>query len=140
MINGDADNYFGRNIAGTLQQFKRMIGGHYDCGDGRDCLTRPAANVSDAYTGATIADEGGYFFVEGDHAGWLRGAPAPYFADPGIEGGPASFDWLARTARLAYGGAVATPADVEVEVDLSHWRNVLTSYTEYGLFVEWADA
>jgi len=155
MINGDRDRYFGRNAAGTLTQYKTMTGGYYDCGVERDCLTRTPATVADAYTGSSIANEGGYFIVEGDHVTeWIRcqcnGAacsseeehacndPAPYFSGDGIEQGPASFDWLARTAKAAYDAPAASVEEVTLEVDLGHWR-LLHSSALHGFFFEWAD-
>jgi len=132
-----------------------MTGGYYDCGDERDCLTRAPATVVDAYTGSSIADEGGYFILEGDHVTeWIRcqcnGAAcsgeeeqacdeaAPYFSAEGIERGPASFDWLARTAKLTYDGYAASSEEVTLEVDLDHYR-LFTAATEHGFFFEWAD-
>ena len=159
MIGKDEDCFFGRDGEGTLEQYKRMIGGYYDCGDNRDCLTRAPASVVDAYTGSSIADEGGYHLVEGTHTSWIRcqclgngtichtiskeaedacDEPSPYFENEGIEGGPASFDWLARTAQIPYDGNTASSEEVTLEVDLDHWR-LIDTQTKHGFFVEWAD-
>jgi len=160
MINGAADLFFGRDAAGTLEQYKRITGGYYDCGNSFDCLTRAPETVADKYTGGSIANEGGYHIVDGGgHTnGWLRCLcdgqdceqeeestcvdPAPYFDNTSatkIEQGPASFDWLSRTARITYTPPTAVQEEVTLDIDLDHWR-LFNAHTKEGFYLEWADA
>lgn len=148
LINGDNDRFFGRNAAGSIQQHKHMINNFYDCGDSRDCLTRTPSTTMDTYTGGMIADEGGYFIVDGGtHTSWFRcvededeecTAPSEIFTNTAIYGGPAGYDWLARTARIPYTPAQGSNFDsISMQLDLAHWRSV-TSGSDMGFFVEWA--
>jgi len=143
-ISGDADQYFGRGAEGTIDQIQRMSRNYYNCTYAdQDCLTREPETVPDAYTGTGgIANEGGYYIVEGsDHTTFLRaenGTGSDYKSVEDIYGFESSFDWLARTGRLAYAvpGGFATP--VTMSMDLSHWR-LISEDAKHGLHVEWAD-
>ena len=147
LINGDNDEFFGRNAAGTIQQHKHMINNFYDCGDSRDCLTRTPSTTADAYTGGMIANEGGYFIIDdATHTSWFRCVkegdectePSPIFANTAIYGGPASYDWLARTAKVPYTPAQGSDFDtISMQLDLAHWRSI-ASGSDMGFFVEWA--
>jgi len=150
-INGDSDIFFGVNAQATIRQHKHMINNFYDCGHSYDCLTRDSATVPDVYTGGEIANEGGYFIVEGSgHVDFLTNGMEqadipgdmilPIFTNPAIYGGPASFDWLAKTAKIAYSPPQGSDFDkITMELDLEHWRNWFTG-SETGFFVEWADS
>jgi len=149
LVNGDSDRFFGRNAAGAIKQHKHMVNNFYDCGDSQDCLTRTASTVVDTYTGGMIANEGGYFIVDNStHTGFFRCVklegeactePSPIFANPAIYGGPASYDWLARTARIPYTPVQGSDFDdkISMQLDLGHWASILSA-TDFGFFVEWA--
>lgn len=142
-ISGDADQYFGRDANGTIQQIQRMSRNYYDCepddGQQYDCLTRGPESVPDAYTGSgQIANEGGYFIVEGsDHVGFLR--TENYTTVEEIYGFESSFDWLGRTGRLAYAVPPGVDTNVTMVMDFNHSR-LSAGDAQHGLHVAWADA